>query len=71
MQSISLQTKTSILQIMRTFIARLQPRDKAAMLVEKLIQNGYIQREREKERKSFILICQPSSYIQKCKKTRK
>ena len=30
---------------MRTFIARLQPRDKADMLVEKLIQNGYIQKE--------------------------
>ena len=30
---------------MRTFTARLQPRDKAAMLVEKLIQNGYIQKE--------------------------
>ena len=30
---------------MRTFTARLQPRDKAAMLVEKLIQNVYIQKE--------------------------
>ena len=30
---------------MRTFIARLQPLDKAAMLVEKLIQNVYIQKE--------------------------
>ena len=28
-----------------TFTARLQPRDKAAMLVEKLIQNVYIQKE--------------------------